>query len=183
MSALDLLKYIHLAYFSKPKSERVVYRAIRRRRPRSVVELGVGNGVQTQRIIKFCTKTIGASEFRYTGIDLFEAREASQPGITLKLAHKSLKPLACKVQLVPGDPFSALSRSANSLTQTDLIIIRSDQDASSLQRAWFYLPRMLSERCQVFHERQNKSGEKQLQQLSIAEVTNLAKEHAGRRAA
>lgn len=183
MSAIDLLKYAHLAYFSKPKSERAVYRTIRRLRPRSVVEIGVGEVTRSQRIIKLCTHIVGVEQFRYTGIDLFEARGSSQPGVTLKLAHKLLKPMAAKIQLVPGDPFSALSRTANSLTQTDLIIIRSDQDAASMNRAWFYLPRMLSERCQVFHEQENSPGEKKLGQLTVAEVTELARDRSGRRAA
>ena len=183
MSAIYFLRYAHLAYFSKPKSERVVYRAIRRLRPRSIVEIGVGDGARSQRMIKLCGRIVGAEHFRYTGIDLFEAREATQPGITLKLAHKILKPLAAKVQLIPGDPFSALSRTANSLTQTDLIIIRSDQEAQAMARAWFYLPRMLSERCQVLHERESSSGEKQFRRLSIAEATELAKDCSPRRAA
>jgi hypothetical protein len=183
LSAIDLLKYVHLAYFSKPKSERAVYRTIRRVRPRSVVEIGIGDVTRSQRIIKLCTRIVGVEQFRYTGIDLFEAREATQPGITLKLAHKILKPMAAKVQLVPGDPFSALSRTANSLTQTDLIIIRSDQDVESMNRAWFYLPRMLSERCKLFHEQESNSGEKKLCHLTVAEVTELAKDRSGRRAA
>jgi len=183
LSALDILKYAHLAYFSQPKSERILYRAIRRQRPRSLVEIGVGDGIQSQRMIKLCSQIVGARQFRYAGIDLFEAREATRPGITLKLAHKTLKPLAGKVQLLPGDPFSALSRSANSLTQTDLIVIRSDHDADSMQRAWFYLPRMLSERCLVFHEREDNSGQKKFHRLTIAEVTDLAKDQTNRRAA
>ena len=183
MSARTSLKYIHLAYFSKPAQERVVYRQIRRRRPRSIVEVGVGNGQRAQRMIRLAAGIVGAEQFRYTGIDLFEARSSAHPGITIKLAHKVLRPLAGKVQLIPGDPFSALSRSANSLTESELVLIGADQDQESIQRAWFYLPRMLSERSLVLLEEARSDGRSRFRQVSLAEVTQLAQRHAGRRAA
>ena len=46
----------------------------------------------------------------------------------------------------------ALSAAANSLTNTDLLIISADQDAASLERAWFYVPRMLHGETLVLHE-------------------------------
>lgn len=183
MSALGFLKYVQLAYFSKPAAERIVYRTIRRARPRSIVEIGIGDGARAQRMIRQCSGIVGSGQFRYTGIDLFEARDAARPGITIKLAHRLLKPLAGRVQLVPGDPFSALSRAANSLTQTELILISADQDQQSMQRAWFYLPRMLGERSLVLLEQEDNAGRRTFRQISLAEITTLAERETGRRAA
>jgi hypothetical protein len=80
---------------------------------------------------------------QYTGIDLFEARPVGQLGLSLKQAHRALSRSEARVRLIPGDPVTALARSANTLVATDLLIIHADQDAMSLQRAWFYVPRML----------------------------------------
>lgn len=183
LSALNLLKHLQLAYFSKPAAERTVYRFIRRRRPRSLVEIGIGDGVRAQRMIKQCVGFLGAEQFRYTGIDLFEGRDPTRPGMTIKLAHKVLKPLAGKVQLVPGDPFSALSRTANSLTQTDLVLVGADQDPQSMERAWFYLPRMLSERSLVLLEQEESSSQKSFRPISLSEITKLAERPSKRRVA
>jgi hypothetical protein len=48
------------------------------------------------------------------------------------------------VRLVPGDPFSALARVANQLSNTHLLIIGADHESSSMDRAWRYIPRMLT---------------------------------------
>ena len=89
---------------------------------------------------------------QYTGTDLFEARPPGTSGIPLKEAHRLLCSLGGRVGLVPGDPFTALARKANSLTGTDMIVISADQEPASLARAWFYVPRMLHDRSLVFLE-------------------------------
>ena len=80
----------------------------------------------------------------YTAIDQFESRGESQPRLSLKEAFHVLRPTGVKLQLVPGDPLSALSRIANSLAGTDLLLIAADQDRQSLAQAWKYVPRMLA---------------------------------------
>jgi hypothetical protein len=92
-------------------------------------------------------------EIRYAGIDLFEARAASQPGLTLKAAYKLLRQVPVQSQLIPGDPFTALARVANNLTGTDLLVIAADQDPQQLARAWALVPRMLHDNSLVFLER------------------------------
>ena len=54
------------------------------------------------------------------------------------------------MKLIPGDPLSALARTANSINRIDTVIIGHDVDAESLARAWFYLPRMLATGAVVF---------------------------------
>ena len=125
---------------------------IRQLRAATIVEIGVQEGVGSQRIIEAALRSSPADEIRYTGIDLFEARPPHSPGLKLKDAHRKLKQTGVHVQLMPGDPFSALARSANTLPGIDLIVIRGDQEPEALQRSWFYLPRMLHDRSVVLQE-------------------------------
>jgi hypothetical protein len=59
-----------------------------------------------------------------------------------------------QLRLVPGDPLSALARCANSLANTDLLIISAGHDPAGLEPAWFYIPRMLHAGSLVFLEEQ-----------------------------
>jgi len=98
-------------------------------------------------------------EIRYTGVDLFEARTPSGgPGMTLKTAHRLLTATGARIQLLPGDPYTALARTANSLAGTELVVVSARHDPDLLARAWFYLPRMLAERAQVWIEEARGPG-------------------------
>ena len=176
MTQNELLKYSYLAYLSQPASDRPIYRAIRRYRVRRIVELGVGYAKRAQRMIALASQCQPDGCIWYTGIDLFEDRPADRPGITLKLAYQLLRRSAANVQvrLVPGDPFEALARTANSLTNTDLIVISQDQDLESLTHAWSLVPRMLHETTLVFQEHEAAGGKLQLVCLPLDHIEHLA---------
>src|SRR5262249_48247135 len=140
---MSRLKYLYLAYFSKPAEHRILYRLIHRHKLRKILEIGFGNPQRSVRMIQVATNRRIGQGVRYAAIDLFEARSKEQPGLALKDAHCLLKPTAASVQLVPGDASSALTRSANALHDMDLVIISADYDEPALAGAWFYLPRML----------------------------------------
>ena len=170
------LRFFYLSYLSKPVSDRLIYRAIPRRKVLKIVEVGVGRGVRAERMIEAAGFSSPAGQVQYTGIDVFEARSASDgPGLTLKTAHRLLKATGARIRLLPGDPFSALARAANTLMGTDLVVISADQDAHSLARAWFYLPRMLHPRSLVYwEERLPGSHEAVLRLVPLAEIAGLA---------
>ena len=147
MSAASRWKCVYLAYFSQPKPERPLYRLIRKNRPLRIVELGIGDCRRALRLIQVAQRYSG-TRVSYTGIDLFESAER----LSLKQAHRLLKPTAALVRLAPGDPYSALAAAANSLTGTDLLLISADQDSTSLEAAWFYVPRMLHPASVVLRE-------------------------------
>ena len=63
--------------------------------------------------------------------------------MTLKQAHQRLAQTGAVVQLIPGDPQSALSRSANHLGGTQLMIV-TEEWMGDRDPAWFYVPRMLA---------------------------------------
>jgi hypothetical protein len=179
--AAGLLKSVYLRYLSAPKSDRLLYRVVQKQRIARIVEIGIGPGLRARRLIQMALRT--SSQVRYTGIDLFEARDAAHRGLTLKEAYTQLRPLGAKVQLVPGDPFSALARVANSLAGTELLIISADQDAASVARAWFYVPRMLSEKSQTFVEELLANSVTKLNSISRAEIAALTGGDARRKAA
>lgn len=175
MSAATRLKYLHLAYFSKPVADRAIYRAIRKLRPRSIVEIGLGTGVRAVRMIAVAARYRPQDRIDYTGIDLFEAGNA---GLSLKSAYRDLMASGGRIKLVPGDPFSALSRAANSLTETDLLVIGSGLDGPSLEKAWFYVPRMLGEHASIYVEHEGSdSNATAFNLLSAAEINRLAAEN------
>ena len=165
---------IYLTRFSKPSFDRPLFRRILRQRMVKFVELGVGDGQRAKRMIEAAQRHATGSEIRYVGVDLFESRPEGWKGLTLKQAHQKLAHSGITLRLLPGDPFSTLARAANSLTGSDLIIIRANQDADSLQRAWFYLPRMLHQRSVVLRE-VHADGEPFLEEVSAAELALLAR--------
>jgi predicted O-methyltransferase YrrM len=188
------LKYLYLAYFSQPAVDRVLYRTIRRHKVRRILEIGVGDGARAQRMIALALRHRPAEPVEYTGIDLFEARRNQDgAGVSLKLAHRMLSQTDARIRLVPGDAFSALSRTANTLANTtDLIVISADQDAESLAKAWFYVPRMLHTQSLVYREEVTesrtadvvvKAPAKALRLVLRAEIDALARPQSRRRAA
>ena len=66
--------------------------------------------------------------------------------------------LGARTQLIPGDPLAALACSANSLPDTDLLIIRADQLGESMEQAWYYVPRMLHTHSLVLVEQADREG-------------------------
>lgn len=182
-----MLRYYYLTWFSQPAADRPLYKTVANRPLRSIVEIGVGNAVRAKRLLEMAVKPKHAEQpLRYTGIDLFEARDKKSPGLTLKEAYSQLKTDHVKLQLLPGDPLSALSRSANSLSGTDVLIISLDQDGESLDQAWRFVPRMLHANSLVYFERQGKkAGETRFDLLPLTEISRLASDakRATRRAA
>src|SRR5688500_11823052 len=102
------LKYLHLAYFSQPKHDRLIYRLIRRYRVRQIVEMGLGDGRRADRMIPLARNWAQGEPVRYTAIDPFELRSGEEPVLTLKAAYRRLKATGARVQVVPGDPLTAL---------------------------------------------------------------------------
>jgi hypothetical protein len=173
LSALRLLRSLYLLYLSQPASRRRLYKAIQARPIRSIVELGIGLGGRTERILEIAGWK--ADALRYTGIDLFEARPGGAQGLSLKEAFAQLRLPGVRVQLVPGDPYTALLRVANALAGTDLLLISACQDPDSLARAWTWVPRMLTPTSLVFLEEAGpREGETLWRQIPSDEIQHLA---------
>jgi hypothetical protein len=175
-----------LLYFSQPAADRSLYQALRGRPLRSIVELGIDLSCRTPRLLEVGSWQAGKRPLRYTGIDLFEARPSGQPMLSLKEAFTQLKQPGISMQLVPGEPASALQRVANSLADTDLLVVAASQDHESLSRAWTWMPRMLTDKSLVFREEPGpQRGQMRWRPLKLADIQRLATEAArsARRAA
>lgn len=184
MPSISRLGFFYLAHLAKPATDRLIYRTIRRQGVRKTLELGIGMGQRAVRMIEVAALLNPLDEIHFIGIDLFESRSAADgPGVTLKMAHRLLSTTGARIQLVPGDPFSGLSRVANALGQIDLIIISPRLDPRQLARAWFYVPRLLHERSQVFLEKLLPGGRTSLRLVPRGEIDALAAAALPRRAA
>ena len=161
---------LYLAYFSKPASDRALYRAIHRHRWQRILEIGVGSGRRALRMLEVASRHHPKDDLFYVGIDGFEARPATCPGLSLKEAHRRFKARQFKAQLLPGDPYAALMRAANALRNIDLVVISADQNAASLAQAWFYLPRVLHAKSVVYQEQVGPEGAPVLVALDRATV-------------
>lgn len=178
--SMHLLRYLYHQHVHAPRGERVLYRAIHRRRPRQLVQVGLGDGVQVERMLKFAARYAGSEGLAFAGIDLFEARQPGQPGITYQQAHRRFGELVEQLSLVPGDPQTALSRAANRLLQTDLLVIGAGHDPASLKHGWVYVPRMLHETSVVLIEEPGPEG-CHFRLMDAAEIAHLAADVSLRR--
>ena len=184
MATTSILRVFYLSYLSSPPCDRPIYRAIRRQKARRILELGIADGRRATRMIEVARRFHPAMATEFTGLDLFESRSATDgPGMTLKAAYRLLGRLDTRVRLIPGDPFSVLSKTANLLGHFDLVIVSARLDPASLSKAWFYMPRLLHEGSQVFQEELLPDGPTQVRLVERQEVKALAAAARGRRAA
>ena len=185
MSVGSLLRSTYLRFLSKPASQRAIYQAMSGRQVRSIVEIGIDLAVRTPRVLEAARWQAGAHSLRYTGIDLFESRPRHQPPLSLKQAHAAFRGAGAQIRLVPGDPAAALARVANSLSDTDLLLISSLADQHSLAEAWLWVPRMLARGSILLVEQsQQASSGRQWRLLPLDELHRLAASaHKARRAA
>jgi hypothetical protein len=167
---------LYLSYLSKPAADRPIYQAVRRSKPRKIVELGMGTVSRSLRLIGLCSQYHAASEISFTGMDLFEGRPADQGvGITLKEAHRALKATGARIQLAPGGPYDCLARLANALGKVDLLIFSSDLDPQQLEQAWAYVPRLLGEHSLVFAQSTQPGGQLSTRLVDHEEIGLLAR--------
>ena len=148
---MSFLKQLYYCYLSKPASNRLYYRMATQYEVKSVIEIGMTSLERSCRFIEIAHRFV-EEPIQYCGIDMFEAGDQGQSKIGLKMAHVELKQTGAKVKLMPGDPFSCLSRSANLLSGADLLIIGGNVDAESMSRSWFYLPRLIHDESLVLIE-------------------------------
>jgi hypothetical protein len=75
-----------------------------------------------------------------------------------------------------------LPQVANALQRTDLLLISAAVDDASLEKAWFYMPRMCTPTTMVLREVKNGS-EHRLEVIPVAELERRAAQRESRRAA
>lgn len=142
MKPISTWRYFILSRFSKPGNDRIAYQAIKKSRFTSIVEVGLADGTRCENLIRVAQKFSPDTKIRYTGIDLFDARENEAP-LTLLDTHKRLNSLGAKAKLVPGEFADGIQRIANSHMRTDLVVIECAAENEAFESAWRFMPRML----------------------------------------
>lgn len=179
MSRTSFLKYCQLAYLSAPAQERSLYRQMAKSQPTRILEIGLGMGVRSLRMFDVARRYCDAKQIIYTGIDPFESRQAGSTVLSMKDAYKLLRQQGVKVKLVPGDTLAAMTMTANSLANTDLIVIDAEVGQADLAKAWKYFPRMMHEKSLVLRQ-VSEQQRTRFQQLSLADVQLLIDENSER---
>lgn len=179
MSVGSLVRSAYLLYFSQPAADRPLWKAIKSRPIRSIVELGVDLGGRTQRVLEVASWRRDCLPLAYCGIDLFDARPSDQPQLPLKQAFHELRATGATIRLVPGDPAAALCRTANALTGTDLLLIAAGQSVETFGEAWRFVPRMIHPQSLIFVQGTGAAaGRDTWRQISPPEVEKLAAQGA-----
>jgi hypothetical protein len=177
-------KTFYLTHLAKPAADRLVYRTILQDKIGRIVELGVGDGSRALRMIDAAARHNDRHNIHYIGVDSFESRSPAEgPGLALIEAHKLLKQSEAKIKLIPGEPCEALARSANSLTNIDLLLIAIPLEAERLEWMWYFVPRMLHQRSLVLQETADAKGEKTFRRIEPCEINRWANISHRRKAA
>ena len=185
MSMIHRLKRLYWVYFSKPKSSRTLYRAVRDLRATRIVEFGI---TDPDRSLKLIQMAVGMhksnAQVSYTAIDLFDARSNDQTPLTIKQAHRYFGSSGAKVQFVPGSMSEGLARTANTLLGTDLVIFSNDAAAPDDSRLWFFLPRLLhAKSCVLQAQDEGEDREPSFCKITHPEIAQRAASHARMRVA
>lgn len=122
MSRPSWLQKIYWARFSKPVSERPLFKYLLDHPVSSILEIGVGDGARMQRIAKLVRLSPGAEQLRYIGVDEFESAKSGRH-LSLKQAHQLANQLGFKASLIPGEISAAIPRVAHKMGASDLIIV------------------------------------------------------------
>ena len=96
----------------------------------------------------------------------------------MKEAHRRLTKQA-QVQLVPGPVDATLARVCNHIGVFDMVIVASGLDDRSLERAWFFVRRLVRPTSAVFRQ----TAEGKWTQLSRDELDAKSRQILGRQAA
>lgn len=152
MASLNWFQRLSIRYFSKPLSDRRVLVHLLTNPVKSILEIGVGNGNRTRRLIALARSVSADAPLRYTGVDPFESANDGRAHLRLKDAHRMMAELKVKAHLIPGDALSALPRVAHSVPPSDLVIVDGGWNETSpvgiALSQW--LPRLAAEHATVF---------------------------------
>ena len=174
MAAANWFRYTQLAHLSRPKSNRQLFRLVKRDRICRIVEIGISNLSRAVSLIEVAQRFAGDQKVWYTGIDWFDARQPQLPPLPLKETYRILRSTEANVRVAPGALASSLAAAANAHQNTDLILIGPDVSDSDLTGAWFYVPRMLNEKSTIWSERRTSDGQAAFTALTRTQIAEWA---------
>ncbi len=186
MAVSGFFKYARLALFSKESSDRQLYRLVKKQQTRRVVELGISSLERTVEIVNLAASTSPQAKIQYSGFDSFEERAKSLDPLSLIETHRTLAKTEAAYRLTPGPVAEGLPSMANSLPDTDLLIVSELISDAQLEPIWFYLPRMCHPGTLVLRKIAPSPGAQETtdwQAISLTEVDRRANLNLTRMAA
>ncbi|HVT26685.1 MAG TPA: hypothetical protein VHE81_01580 [Lacipirellulaceae bacterium] len=174
MAAANWFRYAKLAYFSRPKGNRELYRLVKRSGLCRIVEIGMSDLSRTVGLIEVAQRFASDNKVWYTGFDWFEARQPGSPRLLLKETYRLLRATGAIVRLVPGAPAPSLAAAANAHQNTDLILLGPDVGEEDIQNAWFYVPRMLNDNSVVLNEQRMSDGQPIFTAITRSQIAEWA---------
>lgn len=185
MAVGDLFKYAHRALFAKPSPERQLLKLVKGHPIRRVVEVGVDSIDTTTQLLAALRKQAAGESIQYTAIDAFDERATGEPPLPLRQVYRTLISTEAQTRLVPGRLGPAVAAEANSLGDTDLLLLCSAATDEALAEAWFYVPRMCHPGTLVLRRLESDLAESQEDwtAVSMDQVAALAHRDSSRRLA
>ncbi|MCC7475202.1 MAG: hypothetical protein IT425_07390 [Pirellulales bacterium] len=183
MAAASWLRYAYLAHGARPRSNRALYRMVKRERIYRIVEIGITDLGRSRSLIEVAQRYTNDKKVMYTGFDMFEARSEKLRPLVLKDTYCELRATEATIRLVPGVPRMSLASAANAHPNTGLLLIGPDIADDDLRGGWFYVPRMLYERSIVLREQREADGQMTFAPIDRSMISELAAREAVRRAA
>ncbi|MEM6799523.1 MAG: hypothetical protein AAF589_08415 [Planctomycetota bacterium] len=183
MAAAGKLRYLYLAFLSKPREDRQLFRLAKRLRATKVVELGIGSLERTLNLISVCQRYSPGEVVSYTGLDWFEERPADQEPLSLIETHRRVTAADAEARLMPGGPSQALPAVANSLLGSDLVLMSVGADEATSADGWFYLPRILKASTVVLQAEERDEQVTSWRETPHSEVESRSKAAAATRLA
>jgi hypothetical protein len=187
MAVGDLFRYAARAFFSKtaPTPEKQLLRIAKQHTIRRVVEVGIDSVDSTAQLLDALVKQAKDAPIKYTALDLFDARPQGAPSTPLVGVYRRFIATGAKVRLTPGDLAPSLCAEANSLADTDLLLLSRDASDEALAHAWFYVPRMCHPGTLVLRRTDGESSDTagEWQTIPLAEISARANLRPARLAA
>ncbi len=166
MPQVTWFQKLQIRHFSKPASDRPLLVHLLDHPVRSILEIGIGNGERTQRVIDLAHLPSDVAQLRYCGVDPFESAPEGRAHLKLKQAHRLLSERGVKAHLVPGELHASLMRVTHTVQPSELVIIDHGYGVHSElgQALNQWLPRLATEDAVIFARAQSTDT---LQRVSI----------------
>lgn len=165
-----------LTNLSSPASDRPLWKHLLATPVTSILQLGMGSGQQTIKVLELVTAQKPDAQIRFAGVDLFESSSQPSQHLKLKDAHRLCAEVGVKAYLVPGDFRLALPRIAVTIQPSDLVIVNqpfhSDAADYELLNAW--LPRLVHPSSVVFAKNGKSGSQIRVEIASICQVRKAA---------
>lgn len=137
---------------SKPAGERPLCEYLINTPIGSVLQLGMGDGALTRKVLQLATPASSDGVIRFAGVDAFESADAPEQHMKLKDAHRMCAELGVKAHLIPGELKNALPRVAVTILPSDLLIVEQSVQHNEVQNEMLmnWLPRLSHSGSAVF---------------------------------